>query len=105
MALDSETDKALTDGEELTRMTQSRGWGIARSMLSDAIIDLQNIHNINDASIDNVVVDIKSRKAAVAILYAWLKQVEGRVEQHEANKNLMIDKAVDDFVVREDDKK
>lgn len=96
MDIDKETAKQLTDGEELQRMTESRGWGIARQKLVDSIIDLQNIHNVNEASIDNVVVDIKSRKAAVAILHAWLKDVEGTVDQHKSNKDLMIDKAIDD---------
>lgn len=98
MEVDKETSKQLTDGEELQRMTESKGWGLARAKLVDLIIDLQNIHNLDEggASIDNVVVDIKSRKAAVAILHAWLKDVEGTVEQHKNNKDLMIDKAISD---------
>lgn len=90
---DRETQQALTDGEELQQMSQGRGWGIARQMLVDKILDLQNIHNVDDASasIDNMVIDIKSRKAAVAVLYEWLKQVEGRVEQHKNNKEMLLD--------------
>lgn len=103
MANDNETSKQLTDGEELQRMTESKGWGIARLRLVNMILDLQNIHNLDDASIDNVVVDIKSRKAAVAIMHAWLQGVEGSVEQHKNNKDLMIDKAIDDndYMIRE----
>lgn len=90
---DRDTQEVLTDGEELSQMAQSRGWGIARGMLVEKILDLQNIHNVDEASasIDNVVIDIKSRKAAVAVLYAWLKEVEGRVEQHTNNKEMMAD--------------
>lgn len=98
MEVDKETSKQLTDGDELQRMTESRGWGIARQRLVDLILDLQNIHNLDEgnASIDNVVVDIKSRKAAVAIMHAWLGGVEGSVEQHKNNKEMLIDKAIDD---------
>jgi hypothetical protein len=103
MEVDKDTDKQLTDGEELQRMTESKGWGLARQKLVDKILDLQNIHNVDEASIDNVVVDIKSRKAAVAIMYAWLADVEGSVEQHKANRDLMIDKAINDtdYLVRD----
>lgn len=101
MQTDPDTEKELGEGEALVLMTQSAGWGIARALLIEDIMDLQNIHNVSDASIDNVVVDIKSRKAAVAILYAWLKKVEGRVEQHAANKASLIDKGVDDYIQRE----
>lgn len=94
---DKETQEVLSDGEELTNMAKSRGWGLARGMLADKILDLQNIHNVDDASIDNLVVDIKARKAAAAILYEWLKTVEGRVEQHAANKEMAdSDKPKDD---------
>lgn len=98
LEVDKDTQKQLTDGEELQRMTESRGWGIARQKLVEMILDLQNIHNLDEgnASIDNVVVDIKSRKAAVAIMHAWLKDIEGSVEQHKNNKDLMIDKAIND---------
>lgn len=98
MEVDNETSKQLSEGEELQRMTESKGWGIARQRLVDMILDLQNIHNLDEgtASIDNVVVDIKSRKAAVAIMHAWLNGVEGSVEQHKSNKDLMIDKAIND---------
>lgn len=102
--MDNETTRQLTDGEELQRMTESKGWGIARQRLVDMILDLQNIHNLDDASIDNVVIDIKSRKAAVAIMHAWLKDIEGSVEQHKSNRDLMIDKAIEEDYMTRDSK-
>lgn len=86
---DQETNEVLTEGEELLNMTRSRGWGIARGKLTEKILDLQNIHNVDDTSIDNVVVDMKSRKLAVAILFAFLKDIEGTASQHEANRELV----------------
>lgn len=88
---DRETQKVLTDGEELAMMAKSRGWGIAREMLVDKILDLQNIHNVDDTSIDKVLADIKARKLAAQILFEFKNAVEGKVEQYEANKDMMDD--------------
>lgn len=98
---DRATQAALQDGEELTNMANSRGWAIARGILTAKILDLQNISNIDETSIENVVIDIKARKASALILFEFLNAVEGRVEQHANNKNMLSpQESPDDFVDR-----
>lgn len=95
--LDEESQRQLTDSEEVARMLQSAGWQIVKNKLDEKILDLQNIENLDES---NLAVDLKARIMASKILFAWVKgDVYGFVEQAEANLRKPED-APDDYISR-----
>ena len=83
--LDAETARLQHIGKALQEMIVSEGWDIARSRLTERILALQNAFQIEDKTADEMLVDLKSRKLASALLFDWLKDVEGTVEQTHTN--------------------
>lgn len=82
--LDPESQKQLTDAEEVQLMLNSKGWAIAKQKLDEKILDLQNIANLDE---QNLAVDLKARIMASKILFEWAKNdVYGFV--HQVNTNL-----------------
>jgi cell division inhibitor SulA len=100
MKTDEETQKVLSDGEELVNMTASRGWSIASKLIGDKILDLQNIANIDDDEAEKAVVAIKARKMAAGLLFEFLKEITGMVEGHAAAKEAATNAQDDGFIIR-----
>lgn len=99
--LDAETQKVLTDAEEVANLIESKGWGVIHGKLTEKILDLQNINNIDVSDPATLSSQLLGRKLASDLLFAWLKgDVFGLVEQAKANN--MVD-AVDreSFVSRD----
>ena len=98
---DEETKKVLSDGEKLRLMTEHDGWAVARKIMSDKILDLQMIGNVDDSTPEKAIVDLKSRNYAVQILSEFLlKDIEGTVEQHV--NNLPKTEKPKGFILREE---
>lgn len=98
--MDKETKKVLTDGEKLKLMTEHEGWAIAYQKLSDKIMDLQFIANVDDSDANKALIDMKARKYAVALLWDWVNNdILGSVEQHIINNNLP--KPIRSYIIRE----
>lgn len=101
MKPDKDTEKVLSDAENLRLMTESEGWKIAYASLSERILDLQNINNVDDSSIENAIHDMKARKAAAAILFEWVKKdVYGKVEQGIVSQQAMENHEAETFIER-----
>jgi len=68
-------------------LTQHEGWGIVDTMLLAEVKDLESIQNIpSDAkTVEDIVNDIRSRKAAIEILMDWRRKVLGIAEAYEAD--------------------
>lgn len=95
--LDEESQRQLTDSEEVARMLKSAGWQIVEQKLKDKILDVQNIHNIDES---NLAVDLKARIMCAKMLFEWMKDdIYGFVEQAEANLRKPED-APDDYISR-----
>ena len=86
-----EKQQIITDGEAIKETLKSNGWGLIRAKLTEQIMDLQSVMNIDAENPEEVVRDIKARRTAIDILVSWLKDVEGDLEQYEDNKNLLED--------------
>lgn len=99
--MDSDTKQVLTDGEKLKLLTEHQGWGILYQKFSDKIMDLQFIANVDDSTPEKAIIDMKSRKYAVAILLDWMKNdILGTVEQHINNNKL--EKPIASYIYREE---
>lgn len=95
-----EEKKILSDGERLTLMLEHEGWAIARSLLSERILELQMIGDIVSLSPEDMAIQVKAKKLAAEILYAFLTQdIEGTAAQH-INNNIPPEKK-NDYILRE----
>lgn len=77
--------KILTKGEQLKLMTQHPGWSYAREMLTEKILELQMIGDLLDFTPTIMARKAEARKEASAILYEFISEIEGDVEQHTNN--------------------
>ena len=85
--MDAETKQILTDADEIKATLSGRGWSIIKAKLDTLILDLQNIHNIEGTTSDDMMMSLKARAMASKLLFDWLKNdVYGTVEQAEANQ-------------------
>jgi hypothetical protein len=99
--LDIETKKELSDGEEVSNLLESRGWGIIKPRLDNRIIDLQNINNLDDTKPETLSIQLAARKMASDLLFAWLQSdVYGYAEQQKVNAQSLIEKDDTGFVDR-----
>lgn len=102
MKPDKDTATELTDAEHLSMMTQGKGWSIAYHKLTEAILDLQNINNVDTSSIESMTVDLKARKIAADMLFNWVKRdIYGTVEQAEVAKQALMNEQDNTYIGRE----
>lgn len=77
--MDKDTQKIVSDAEEIKNTIGTKGWSLVYAKLQEKILDLQNINNIDE---DNVAVDLKARIMASKLLFEWAKNdVYGAIEQ------------------------
>lgn len=95
--LDTETKAEITAGEKIEYMTMTEGWALVFESLKERILDLQNLNNIDDSSPEHAVNDLRARKLAVDLLWAWVKvDVTGAVEQYRNNLKTLNDPRAQD---------
>lgn len=87
--LDKETMEILAKGEEINNFTNSTGWGIVKRNLLERAARLTDISSIDITtnSPEDLLIQIKVNRKASQELLDWLKDVEGSVELHKANKD------------------
>lgn len=95
--MDKETSKQMSRGEAMKQMTDHTGWGYARQMLMDKLMDYQSVRNIDSESPEEAVRQIAVRQQVCDVVLSWLQEVEGEVEQHASNVGLMTD---DDKIIQ-----
>lgn len=83
--LDQETSQLKAIAKSLQTLVQNDGWSIARDRLTTKILELQNAFAIEDKTADEMLIDLKARKVASTILFEWLKDIEGTIDQTEIN--------------------
>lgn len=99
--VDAETHAILTEADHVRNLTTSDGWRIVKSKLDARILDLQNINNLDLTTTESAIFDLKARKMASDLLFAWLKDdIYGFIQQQESNSASLIDKPREDFIDR-----
>lgn len=93
MPADKETQNNLTAADHVKAMTGSDGWKIVEGKLTQRIMDLQNIANLDMNKPETLSTQLAARTMAVQEIYAWLKSdVYGFIEQQESNNQKLVDK-------------
>lgn len=88
--VDAETQKLLDDGEALTDLVSSRGWGIIKENLLQRINHLKSIETLPAEDVGQILTALEGRKTAIAEMSEWLSDVEATVHQHAINKKMVI---------------
>lgn len=83
--LDIETKKITDSNSRLLELINHDGWKIARLMLTDKILGLQNVaeymDTIQTGNATKLLREMKASARAAEILFDWLRQVEGDAQQ------------------------
>ena len=88
--MDNETKEIVTEAKVIKDLLSHDGWPIARTKLTDKILDLVNIENVDDSSMEKMAIDLKARKLASVILFDWLKSLEAMARDVEYHKSLTL---------------
>lgn len=84
--LDEETQKQLTDAEEVAGLLKSRGWGVVHPKFVSRVMDMQNLKNLDLTKPETLNIQVAARLMAAEEMLAWYeKDVVGLVEQAAAN--------------------
>lgn len=81
--MDKETDKILSDSEELSLMTKGRAWKVVKEIFNEKIIELTDITRFKQEDPSDIGILVKVNKEVIKVLFDIISEVEGRVEQHE----------------------
>lgn len=83
---DVETKNVEDRGKKLKELVDSEGWQLAKTLLSDKILDIQSIMNIDETDPVKVFQEVQTRRIVAGIILEWLQDVEGTALQYESNK-------------------
>lgn len=86
MKLDKETGKIRDRGLKLREFTKSEAWGDIKSQLTDKLVSLADITTLSEADPMVMLQEIKVRKLAIGLVMGWVREVEGQVNQFDANE-------------------
>lgn len=75
----------MNRGKELSRLIVSKGWQAAKDMLTERIMDIQSVMNIEGKTAEEVLADIKLRQNLIVEMKEWINDIEGTARQYEAN--------------------
>lgn len=84
--MDPETQKVTLEQDKLRELVGHEGWKIARRVIADKILDLQNAFNIDSRTATTMLRDLQARKYAANIIWEWLREIEGSATQAADNK-------------------
>jgi hypothetical protein len=82
--MDEETKKILSNQMRMAALVGSEGWPIARQILVDRILSLQDAFTIEADEPQKMFMDLGARKMAVLILTDTLREIEGMAQEIEA---------------------
>lgn len=80
-------------------MTEHEGWSIARSLLANKILELQMIGDLVGLSPERMAIMVEAKNLAKALLFEFLNDIEGNVEQFVNNSQKKPEK--ENYIVRE----
>ena len=83
--MDNETKQILSEQQLLKDLVGHPGWTVARKMLADKILELQNAFNLDDRTATTMLQDLRANKKASQILWSFLKEIEGTATQSDDN--------------------
>lgn len=99
--MDKETQKVLSEGEELALFVKGRQWEIIKNMIKDRIVMLNDISTIPDDK--DIGREIYARKKCTEQLLGVINEIKGTVNQHKNHRETLKKIMKDDIVLRIED--
>lgn len=96
--IDTETQKVLSEGDQLKYLTEQSGWGIVKRKLMDKIMDLGSVLGLDSTDPHKLAIEIAARQLATKILIDWFGEIEGKVDQHKANVDI-LNSLKDEYII------
>jgi len=87
--MDNETKKIISEQDMLRELVGHQGWQVARRIIADKILNLQDAFAIEDKTATAMLNDLRVRKKAAQILFDFLKEIEGTAQQSQDNESLV----------------
>ena len=87
--LDKETQEVYIQQKSLESLVGHDGWTIARQMLVDKIVSLQNAFEIKADDPQKMLIDLEARKLATTTLVDFLQELEGSASQAKETKRIV----------------
>lgn len=87
--MDKETKEILSKNKHIEEMIMSEGWKIAKELLLNKMLDLQNAFQIEDKDPQSMLTDLRARRLAQTLLLEWLQELTGASAVMEDNKPVM----------------
>ena len=89
LPLDRETTEIVSEQKKLQSLTGHEGWSIIHTKFTEKILSLQNAFDIEVGDAQKMLIDLQSRKIASALLFDFLREIEGTASQAEDNKEIL----------------
>lgn len=87
MPLDKETSAIRQKGLKLKEFTKSDAWGDIKGQLTEKLVALADITTLSETDPMVMLQEIKVRKLAINLVMGWVREIEGQVNQHDANES------------------
>lgn len=101
MKANKETKKTLDTLEQMENLVASEGYKAAKRILIGKIVSLDSLSGIDkDAkSSDEIVSEMRAREGAIALVFEWLKEIEGQASQSKTTRELLSDAKRESMIV------
>ena len=86
MKLDKETGKLRDKGMKLKEFTKSEAWVDIKSQLTNKLVSLADLTTLEEKDPLIMLQDIKVRKLVIGLVMGWVREIEGQVNQFDANE-------------------
>lgn len=90
---DKETQKVISEGSDLARLTSSPEWNTAKRFLNDMFVELDSWSSLPDSySPTQKLKEMEARYAAISLVQQWVSSLEGKASQAMETGKAMIDR-------------
>lgn len=90
--IDAETQKELDKNSALLELTGHHGWKVARKLIEESILNLQNVaeyaDTIQTGNATKLLKEMKANIRVAEILFSWLTLIEGGAQTAIENRPL-----------------
>lgn len=77
-----ETSKVIVEGSELSRLTSTPEWKVAKRYLNDMFVQLDSWSTLPDTMTqEQKVKEMETRQNAISLVQQWVATIEGKSEQ------------------------
>jgi hypothetical protein len=97
---DKELQTAINEMEVVENLVASEGWKRAKKILLEKIVQLDSLSGIDKSKPPaEVVAEMAAREGAIALIFEWLREIEGKASQAKSTKEILMNSKRDEILV------